>query len=116
MERTEIDGVPVLWADLPGPLSASLIIGCGHRDETFETIGITHLVQRLAMAAIDEPACRLDGFVDQDCTMFTVEGSPGCRWSGSPKRRPNWIPMSGTASYRRLRCCTTAASAAPASD
>jgi hypothetical protein len=37
-EAGEIDGVPVLWEDGPGPWTASLVFGVGTRHETFRTV------------------------------------------------------------------------------
>src|SRR3954454_9377423 len=51
MQRIEIDGVPVLWEQGPAPLRATLTFGVGGRDETFRTLGVTHMVEHLAMGA-----------------------------------------------------------------
>ncbi|MFD4977459.1 insulinase family protein, partial [Streptomyces sp. NPDC058424] len=52
MQRDVVDDVPVLWAEAPGPLEAALIFGCGVSDETFRHLGVTHLVEHLAMSTL----------------------------------------------------------------
>ena len=76
MKQGEIDGVPVLWEDAPGPLTASLVFGVGTRHETFRTIGVTHLVEHLVMAA--QPKSHLDrnATVRIDTTEFYASGRP----------------------------------------
>lgn len=79
MQRTQVDGVPVLF--LPegdGQLaSVALRFGCGARDETFRTMGVTHLVEALATDRLEG----LDGddfgsFFDLDETRFHGYGTP----------------------------------------
>ncbi len=76
MERTEIDGVPVLWAQGPAPLSATLVFGCGGQDETFRTIGVTHLVEHLAMSGLPRVHHDRNACVDLQTTQFTATGRP----------------------------------------
>ncbi|MFR9776627.1 insulinase family protein [Micromonospora sp. MS34] len=76
MERTEIDGVPVLWAAGPAPLSAALVFGCGARDETFRSIGVTHLVEHLAMGTLPRVHHERNAAVDLELTAFTATGRP----------------------------------------
>lgn len=76
MERIEIDGVPVLWAQGPGPLQAALMFGCGTRDEEFRTIGITHLVEHLACSRLPRLHHEFNGTVDLDTTCFSASGRP----------------------------------------
>ncbi|WP_433530190.1 M16 family metallopeptidase [Micromonospora sp. CA-263727] len=76
MERTEIDGVPVLWAQGPAPLSATLIFGCGGQDEIFRTIGVTHLVEHLAMSGLPRVHHDRNASVDLHTTQFTATGRP----------------------------------------
>ncbi|WMX45045.1 hypothetical protein RGF97_09545 [Streptomyces roseicoloratus] len=76
MHSIEIDGVTVLWTEAPPPLEAALVFGCGVRDETFRTFGITHLVEHLAMSTLprlhhDHNAC-----VDLRTTDFLATGRP----------------------------------------
>ncbi|MFJ5708399.1 hypothetical protein [Streptomyces sp. NPDC093105] len=76
MHSTRIDGVLVLWTEAPPPLEAALVFGCGVRDETFRTLGVTHLVEHLAMSTLprlhhDHNAC-----VDLRTTDFLASGRP----------------------------------------
>src|SRR4051812_47519395 len=68
----EVDGVPVFWQEAPGPLSAGLVFGCGTRDETFMTIGVTHLV----MTAMPRVHHDHNAAVDLLTTEFFVTGRP----------------------------------------
>ncbi|WDZ85694.1 M16 family metallopeptidase [Micromonospora cathayae] len=76
MERVLIDGVPVFWARGPEPLTAALLFGCGGRDETFRTIGITHLVEHLTMGSLPRVHHDRNASVDLDVTIFTATGRP----------------------------------------
>ena len=76
MRETEVDGVPVLWADVPGPLIATLLFGCGVRDETFRTIGVTHLVEHLAMSALPQVHYERNAAVNLADTWFLAAGRP----------------------------------------
>lgn len=76
VHRTEIDGVPVFWTDLPGRLTAHLIFGVGMRDETFLSAGITHLVEHLTMRAVPQPHYACNASVGPMVTDFEVASSP----------------------------------------
>src|SRR4051794_1126464 len=72
---TEVDGVPVFWADVPGRGAAGLLFRVGRADESLAGAGVTHLVQELALRALGphhtEPTARVDGTI----TSFYVHGS-----------------------------------------
>jgi hypothetical protein len=91
MQRAVVDGVTVLWRQQPGPLSAELTFGCGHRDEDLDTVGLTHFVQLLACPTPDhaeaashlKTSFTLDGPTDQVvaelaaiCSTLTAEPDP----------------------------------------
>ncbi|MFJ8041498.1 insulinase family protein [Kitasatospora sp. NPDC096147] len=76
MQRELIDGVPVLWTETPGPLEATLVFGCGVRDETFRTLGVTHLVEHLAMSTLPRLHFDHNASVDLSLTQFTCTGRP----------------------------------------
>jgi hypothetical protein len=76
MYETEVDGVPVLWADAPGPLTGALTFGVGARDETFRTIGITHLVEHLVMSTLPRVHYEHNAGVGLDVTEFYATGNP----------------------------------------
>lgn len=76
MHHEEIDTVPVLWAEAPGPLEATLYFGCGARDETMRTLGVTHLVEHLAMSTLPRLHFEHNASVDLALTAFTCTGRP----------------------------------------
>ncbi|MFE2722582.1 insulinase family protein [Kitasatospora sp. NPDC059327] len=76
MKRELIDGVPVLWVETPGPLEATLVFGCGVRDETFRTLGVTHLIEHLAMSTLPRLHFDHNASVDLALTQFTCTGRP----------------------------------------
>jgi hypothetical protein len=78
IERTEADGVPIFWADLPPPFVATIVFRTGRADETLASAGITHLVEHLAIP-IDEPAgVDVNGSVLPTETLF---------WTAGPRER-----------------------------
>jgi zinc protease len=74
-ERAEIDGVPVYWAEVPGPFGAALMFRVGRSDEPFGCLGVSHLVEHLALYGIGRPAYMHNGFVDLTRTVFYASGS-----------------------------------------
>ncbi|MFH8617427.1 insulinase family protein [Streptomyces sp. NPDC017979] len=75
MQRDVIDGVPVLWSEAPGPLEAALVFGQGARDESFRTIGVTHLVEHLAMSTLPRLHHEHNASVSLNLTDFSVSGT-----------------------------------------
>jgi len=76
VNRTDVDGVPVLWQEAPGSFSASLVFGVGARHETFRTVGVTHLVEHLVMATLPKSHLDSNAHVDLDSTIFQATGRP----------------------------------------
>jgi predicted Zn-dependent peptidase len=76
MEQTVVDGVPVFWAQGPAPMTATLAFGCGARDETFRTIGVTHLIEHLAMSTLPRLHHEHNASVDLEITQFYATGKP----------------------------------------
>ncbi|MFV0126200.1 hypothetical protein ACLGI4_00450 [Streptomyces sp. HMX112] len=76
MQRTTVDGVTVLWTRGPAPLIATLTFGCGARDEGFRTIGVTHLIEHLAMSTLPRLHHEHNASVDLETTRFTASGRP----------------------------------------
>lgn len=76
LQSLHVDGVPVLWAPVPGPFSAGLVFGVGRRDETFVGGGVTHLVEHLAMRAVGRTTLDCNASVDLSTTEFTATGRP----------------------------------------
>jgi hypothetical protein len=74
VRRGVVSGLPVFWAESPGPFVAGLLFRVGRADETATHGGITHLVEHLAL-----PAGRLDrvdfnGGVSSSATWFWAAG------------------------------------------
>ncbi|WP_418960562.1 hypothetical protein [Streptomyces tritici] len=76
MHSTTIDGITVLWTEAPPPLEAALVFGCGVRDETFRTLGVTHLVEHLAMSTLPRLHHDHNASVDLRTTDFLATGRP----------------------------------------
>lgn len=74
---TSVDGVPVLWADAPGPLRATLMFRVGHVDEKLPWSGITHLVEHLTLFPLGpKREYEFNGAVTTNRTMFVAAGTP----------------------------------------
>ena len=71
---TEIDHVITVWTDAPPPLRAGLLFRTGRVDETLALAGLNHLVEHLALSAVNDPAQRHDGFVGGVMTGFVTIG------------------------------------------
>ncbi|WP_329386869.1 hypothetical protein OG625_29020 [Streptomyces sp. NBC_01351] len=76
MQRTSADGVTVLWTDAPGPLTAQLSFGCGVRDETAPTMGVTRVIEALVMAEVGPRLHQFASIVDAEETHFHAAGTP----------------------------------------
>lgn len=73
---TEVDGVPVAWVDLKGPLRAGLAFRAGVANETLPLHGVTHLVEHLALHQMHDRPYGLNGMTDLTRTLFYAAGSP----------------------------------------
>jgi hypothetical protein len=76
VERAEIDGVTVVWTLAPKPLRAEIKFGCGARDETLDTLGITHLAAALVESALVDAGYDGESETDLNATAFSVTGHP----------------------------------------
>ena len=76
MQRIDVDGVPVFTAPGPERVSAALVFGVGIRDETYATLGITHLVEHLVMGALPKSHLECNAMVDVATTSFMATGRP----------------------------------------
>lgn len=74
----EVDGVPLVWGSVEGPLAASLIFRVGRSDESLAWSGITHLVEHLALfrEGLSGAAPHFNGQVDDLTTAFYLHGEP----------------------------------------
>ena len=75
IRRKEVGGLPVYWADLPPPCTASLVFRVGRCDERLSIAGITHLVEHLALFELESAEYDVGGFVDEVRTTFTARGT-----------------------------------------
>ncbi|HWL35712.1 MAG TPA: insulinase family protein [Frankiaceae bacterium] len=73
---TEVDGVPVAWVDVAGPLRASLCFRVGMANETVPLRGVTHLVEHLALHGMHDRRYPLNGTTDLTETRFMSAGTP----------------------------------------
>ncbi|MFF9910492.1 hypothetical protein [Streptomyces sp. NPDC013457] len=79
MRRTEINGIPLYWDDIPGPFTAHLLFGTGSVDEPFPRLGITELAGQLALTAVADAARACDEIAsnaDGRFTRFSASGEP----------------------------------------
>jgi predicted Zn-dependent peptidase len=74
--RTEVDGVPVAWVDLDGPLRVALTFRVGIANETVPLHGVTHLVEHLALHQMHDRPYALNGMTDLTRTVFYASGEP----------------------------------------
>jgi hypothetical protein len=74
VERIDVDGVPVFWSDEPGQRVASLMFRVGRADEPAPALGITHLVEHLALAPLTQQPYDHNGFVASIRLVFHARG------------------------------------------
>lgn len=75
IQRTDVDGVPLLWSDAPGQPILALHFRVGRADEQPWEGGLTHLVEHLAMGTIGQPRYDHNAWVDSTRTVFYANGS-----------------------------------------
>lgn len=76
--RIEVErraGVPVFWADAPGPKQVALAFRVGRADEVLAQFGLSHAVEHLAMFPLGRPDYMCNAFVDDTRTVFFAEGT-----------------------------------------
>ncbi|WP_459645490.1 peptidase M16 family protein [Kineococcus sp. NUM-3379] len=76
MRELLVDGVRVFHAEGPARTTAALLVGVGLRDETFMQVGVTHLVEHLAMGTLPRSHLDSNAGVDVDRTVFHATGRP----------------------------------------
>jgi len=73
---TRVDGVPTVWAPLPGPLTASLMFRVGRVDEELPWSGISHLVEHLTLFELGPTQpYTYNGAVTPSRTYFVASGT-----------------------------------------
>ena len=75
VRRTEVDGVPTIWAEAPGQLTAVLTFRVGRADETPLEGGLSHIVEHLAFGPVGQPRFDCNAFVDGNRTSFHATGT-----------------------------------------
>ncbi len=76
MQRIELDGVPLFTSPGPGRATGALVFGVGLRDETYATLGITHLIEHLVMGTLPKSHLDCNATVDVESTVFYATGRP----------------------------------------
>ncbi|HET7677842.1 MAG TPA: insulinase family protein [Candidatus Limnocylindrales bacterium] len=74
VSRTEVDGIPAYWSEVPGDFTAGLIFRVGVADEELLTRGITHAVEHLAAGVLGETPYPSNAFVSGMRTVFHAAG------------------------------------------
>lgn len=65
----------MLWADAPDPFVGALMFRVGRVDETLRNGGLTHLVEHLALSAIERGQFQFNGHVEPAVTVFYASGT-----------------------------------------
>ncbi len=76
VQRDEIDGVPAFTAPGPARVTGALVFGVGVRDETWATLGVTHLIEHLVMGSFPKSHLECNATVDVESTVFHATGRP----------------------------------------
>lgn len=72
---TEVDGIPAVWADVPGPFTAGLLIRTGFADETLARRGHAHMLEHLALFGVGRPGEHSNGHVDATTMLLHTTGT-----------------------------------------
>jgi zinc protease len=70
IERDELEGVPVYWAEAPPPFVVGVIFRVGRSDEELAYAGVSHVVEHLAIPPRHSPNVDVNGRVKGNETMF----------------------------------------------
>ncbi|MBC7560632.1 MAG: insulinase family protein [Dermatophilaceae bacterium] len=76
VHRTMHGNIPVTWVDLDGPLTGTLILGVGMRDEPAHLAGITHLAEHLIFRAMGDVIPVHDGVTSTHTVQLYATGTP----------------------------------------
>ncbi|MCK6095269.1 insulinase family protein [Micrococcus sp. EYE_162] len=71
-----VDGVEVHHLDAEGPLTADLLFRVGAADETVSTLGLSHLLEHLALDGVEGLEPDVDGESAMTYTVLRVRGTP----------------------------------------
>ena len=73
--RRVVAGIPTYYVDGPPPARCALMFRVGRSDETLPTLGITHLIEHLALFGLEGAVHSYNGFVDPNRTVFHASGT-----------------------------------------
>lgn len=76
LSYTEVDGVPVVFAAGPPPLTAALLFRVGRADEAPPSAGISHAVEHLTLSTLGKVMYGYNGHVEPLFTVFHASGRP----------------------------------------
>ena len=76
IHRAEVNGIPLLWANAPGPFAGGIVFRVGWADETLATSGITHAVEHLAMFPLGQIRYEHNATVEATHTSFWAAARP----------------------------------------
>ena len=74
LQRATLGNVPVFYADSPPPFVGSLLFRVGRADERAPSLGVSHLVEHLALPITGRRAVTFNGSVDNLLTTFWAAG------------------------------------------
>lgn len=74
--RTTHNDIPVIYTDVEGTLTGSLIFGVGTADEPAHLAGITHLAEHLIFRAMGDLVVSHDGVTSSHTLDFHATGTP----------------------------------------
>ncbi len=74
-QRTEVDGIPVWYSDVPGPCLAGLVFRVGRADESLPLGGVSHLVEHLALERLAAGDYDMNGSVRLLTTDLRISGT-----------------------------------------
>jgi hypothetical protein len=74
--RTLVDGVPVYWLPSAGESTITIMFRVGRVDEAFAHMGVTHVIEHLALNAVRHERCAFNGRVSRSFTEFMATGTP----------------------------------------
>jgi hypothetical protein len=76
INRTEHNGIPLMWSDIRTTYSGALIFGVGVQDELARTSGVSHLLEHLVMSQVGEVTINHNASTDADTLSFYAQGPP----------------------------------------
>lgn len=75
VQQLTVDGVPAVWAYVPGDAYGFLVFGVGQRDLDPGTAGLHHLVEHLVMRRVGRVATEHNAMSSPDTVVFHASGT-----------------------------------------